>query len=145
VGKVIIAADLGHFRAYRVVRNPMESPRVELIESYDSIEAHGKLSEKVTDQAGRFSRKSGSQKAKGSPEPHNLELELQRKMIRSIAEGIGAVLQREGNPNWYLAAEKQITNQLIESLDSVPKAKLTKSLTVNLTKVKAPEILSRFE
>jgi hypothetical protein len=52
--KIIILADLGHFKAYKVTQNPRESPRISLIKSYDSVEGHSKLGDILTDAAGRF-------------------------------------------------------------------------------------------
>lgn len=144
--KIIIVADLGHFRAYRVIRNDMESPRVELIESYDSVEAHGKLSEKLSDDAGRFGMSGGKNgSAKGYGEPHKMELEMQKKVIRLMAGDVNSIVAREGFPRWYLAAGEKINSQLIEYLGTEAKSRLSKNLTSNLTKVKAPELLARFE
>jgi hypothetical protein len=144
--KIIIVADLGHFRAYRVIRNKRESPRVELIESYDSVEAHGKLSEKLSDDAGRFGMSGGKNgSAKGYGEPHKMELEMQKKVIRLIAGDVDSIVAREGFPRWYLAAGEKINSQLIEYLGAEAKARLARNLTSNLTKVRAPELLARFE
>ncbi len=52
--KKIVAVDLGHFKAYRRTKEPMESAKITLVESYDSIEGHGKISEKLSDKTGRF-------------------------------------------------------------------------------------------
>lgn len=146
MGKIIIVADLGHFRAYRVIRNEMESARVELIESYDSVEAHGKLSEKLSDDAGRFGMSGGKNgSAKGYGEPHKMELEMQKKVIRLMAGDVDSIVAREGFPRWYLAAGEKINGQLIEHLGTEAKARLSKNLNANLTKVKAPELLARFE
>ena len=52
---IIITADQGHFKAYRVTEDsPDISPRVTLIESYDSIEGHGKLGDKLSDAECRW-------------------------------------------------------------------------------------------
>jgi hypothetical protein len=42
---IIITVDLGRFKAYRVTRNPFGSPTIDLLESYDSLEGHGKIAE----------------------------------------------------------------------------------------------------
>ncbi|MDA8077351.1 MAG: host attachment protein [Nitrospiraceae bacterium] len=145
MGKIIIVADLGHFKAYRVVKNPLESPRVELIENYDSIEAHGRFAEKVTDTAGRFGMAGGRKgAAKGYGEPHHMELEMQKKVVKLIAGDINAIIAREGYPRWYLAAEKRIHSQVLENLNPEVKTKLVKKITSDLTKTKAPDILARF-
>jgi hypothetical protein len=144
--KVIIAVDLGHFKAYRVTKKDLESPKIQLIESYDSIEGHGKLSDKVTDKAGREGMGGGKNgAAKGYGEPHNMELEMEKKAVRLIARDINTIIKKEGAPKWYLAATKMINSQIIENLESDVKAKLDKNITSNLTKTDKTDIMKHFK
>ena len=82
---IIITADLGHFKAYRVTEDPPDiSPRVTLIESYDSVEGHGKLGDKLSDAGGRFRRSAGKDEvAKGSGERHNIELGKGKETLKN--------------------------------------------------------------
>ena len=144
--KVIIAVDLGHFKAYRVTKKDLESPKIQLIESYDSIEGHGKLSDKVTDKAGRDGLAGGKNGApKGYGEPHDMELEMEKKAIKLIARDINTIIKKEGAPKWYLAATKMINSQIIENLESDVKAKLDKNITSNLTKTDKTDIIKHFK
>jgi hypothetical protein len=144
--KVIIAVDLGHFKAYRVTKKDLESPKIQLIESYDSIEGHGKLSDKVTDKAGREGMGGGKNgAAKGYGEPHNMEHEMEKKAVRLIARDINTIIKKEGAPKWYLAATKMINSQIIENLESDVKAKLDKNITSNLTKTDKTDIMKHFK
>lgn len=144
--KVIIAVDLGHFKAYKVTKKDFESPKVQLIESYDSIEAHGKLSDKLSDTSGRFGMGGGKNgAAKGYGEPHNMELEMEKKAARLIARDINAIILKEAPSKWYLAAGKKINSQILEGLDSSVKARLDKNITSNLTKTDKSEIIGHFE
>ena len=144
--KVIIAADLGHFRAYSVTKDEWESPRVELIESYDSTEAHGRLSEKYSDANGRFGMMGGKKgAASGNGEPHNIRLEAEKRMTKLIAKDINALIRREGNGGWYFAAPEEINRQILGGLDPLVKGKLSKNISEDLTKTKKSEILSHFE
>ena len=144
--KIIIAADLGHFRAYSLTKDKWESPRVELIESYDSTEAHGKLSEKYSDANGKFGMMGGKKGAAcGNGEPHNVRLEAERRMTKLIAKDINTLIGREGNGRWYLAAPEEINKQIVECLEPSVKNKLSKNLTEDLTKIKKSEILGHFE
>jgi hypothetical protein len=143
--KLIITVDLGHFKAYKVTKNDLESPHIQLIESYDSIEAHGKLSDKVTDTSGRFGMGGGKNgAAKGYGEPHNMELEMEKKAAKLIAKDINAIVKREGAPKWYLAASKMINSQILDNLESVVKAKLDRNITSNLTKTDKIEVMKHF-
>lgn len=144
--KVIIVTDLGHFRAYSVTSEKWESPRVELIESYDSTEAHGKLSEKYSDANGRFGMMGGKKGAAcGNGEPHNIRLEAEKRMTRLIAKDINALINKEGIDRWYLAAPDEINRQIVEYLDSSVRGKLSKNISEDLTKTRKSEILGHFE
>ncbi|MEF9427169.1 MAG: host attachment protein [Candidatus Mariimomonas ferrooxydans] len=125
MNKIIIASDLGHFKAFRVTKEPLESPRITLIKSYDSIEGHGKLGDKLSDSAGGYMRKGGKNEvAKGYSEPHNLGLEIQKKIIKMIAKDINTLIDSEDCKKWYLAAGKKINSQIIKNLKPEIKARL---------------------
>ena len=144
--KLIIAVDLGHFKAYKVSTDSPGSPVIDLIESYDSMEGHGKLSEKLSDGAGRFAMSGGKNgSAKGYGEPHNIELESEKKTAKLIAKDIAAIIGREGIKKWWFAAGDKINNLVIENLGPDIKAKMDKNITLNLTKAKKSEILKHFE
>jgi hypothetical protein len=51
---LIVVADRGSLKAYRVAETPTRGPSLQLVQAFDLTEAHGKLLDKVTDQAGRF-------------------------------------------------------------------------------------------
>lgn len=142
---VIIVADLGHFKAYRVTREARESPRVQLIESYDSVEGHGKLVDKFSDMAGRFGRGGGhDEAAMDSGERHTIELEIEKRLVRMIAEDIESVIIREECKKWYLAANGEINRQIVEHLKHEVREKLEKNVAADLTKIEKSEILSHF-
>ena len=142
---IIITVDLGHFKAYRITKELMESPRVTLIESYDSIEGHGKLSDKLTDSAGRFGR--GGRKNESvmdSGERHSIELEKEKRLIKMIANNIDDLIAREKCEKWCLAAGEKINRQIIENLAPAVKAGLDKNITADLTKVAKSDISGHF-
>jgi len=144
--KIIIVVDLGHFKAYRVTKNPMESDRTELIKSYDSVAGHGKLTDKLSDDAGRFGMRGGKNgSAKGYGEPHSLQLETEKKLIKMMAKDINDLLNREKCSKWWLAAVRKINKKIIENLTPDIKAKLDKNITADLTKVAKSDILSHFQ
>jgi hypothetical protein len=146
MAKVIIAVDLGHFKAYKVVKNELESPKIQLIESYDSVEAHGRLSDKLSDTSGRFGMAGGKNgAAKGYGEPHNMELEMEKKAAKLIAKDINSIISKEAPSKWYLAASKKLNSQILDGLESGVKAKLDKNITSNLTKTDKSEIMKYFE
>jgi hypothetical protein len=144
--RLIIAVDLGHFKAYKVSTDSPGSPKIKLVESYDSIEGHGKLSEKVSDGAGRFGVSGGKNgAAKGYGEPHNIELEAEKKAARLIAKDIIAIIGKEGIKKWWFAAANKLNSLIMENLDPDIKAKMDKNINSNLTKTNKSEILKHFE
>ncbi len=146
MAKLIVVVDLGHFKAYRVSKNPNESAIVDLIESYDILDTHGKAMEKVTDAEGSFCRGGGKGRtATGSGEPRNLELEVEKKVIRRIADDINMLVRKEGCAKWYLAAGDRINNQIVEYLDPSIKGKLDKNIRADLTKSDKSRIVGYFE
>lgn len=144
--RLIIAVDLGHFRAYKLSTDSPGSPKINLVESYDSVEGHGKLSEKVSDGAGRFGVGGGKNgAAKGYGEPHNIELEAEKKAARLIAKDIAAVIGREGTKKWWFAAAHKLNSLVLENLDTEVKSNLDKNVNANLTKTNKSQILKHFE
>lgn len=94
--KLIIVADLGLLRVYREVKRPQDrEPHLELIEELKPEAAHEKLSDQVTDQAGRFPRGSGANMTTGdlsAGERLNLDAEQTRRLISRLAETINVQL-----------------------------------------------------
>jgi len=106
---------------------------------------HGKLGDKLSDAAGRFSRGGGKDEvAQGSGERHNIGLETEKKIIKMIAKDIGAVVDSEKCEKWYLAAGKKINNQIVANLKPEVKARLDKNIAANLSRIEKSEILSYF-
>ena len=145
--RVIVTADLGHFKAYRVTEEEGESPRVELIRSYDLPEARQRSSEKLSDSAGRFKRAGRPTEGgrAGYGERHNMQSEAQRRIIRQTAQSINMTVQAEDCGKWYLASSKSINKGIVEALDPAVRSRLRLNLRNNLTGIKKSEILGYFE
>ncbi len=146
MSKIIIVVDLGHFKAFKVTKAQMESPRITLIESHDSIDARTKLGDKLSDSAGRFKRGEGQRtEAKGYGEPHNMKIEFERRLTKQIANEISTLITKEDSHNWDLSAPGRINGKIIEHLAPNVKSKLGKSITADLTMTAKSKILSYFE
>src|SRR5438552_846879 len=53
--KLVVVTDLGSFKAYKLEVNGLhKTPRLELIEEFNLVEAHGKMSDRLSDLAGRY-------------------------------------------------------------------------------------------
>lgn len=145
MSKLIFVCDLGHFRAYRLSKTDLGTAKLDMIESIDSVEAHGKFSDKLSDRAGNFGRTVGqAAAARGSGEAHNIVSETEKRVIKKIAGFINKIVKDENPNGWYLAAEKSINGQLQDSIDTEVRLKLEKQVQANLTKSEKSEIIKRF-
>ena len=94
--KILLVADLGHFKAYRFEESRQFSrPRLALFHEWQSSEVNH-LVDEVTDRAGQFRKGSfptgPSETSDG--ETHNLFLERRRKSLRAVAKLIDKIVQR---------------------------------------------------
>jgi hypothetical protein len=146
---LVVVADLGCFKAFRLETNHLyRAPRLELLEQFDSEEAHGKLVEKVTDLGGRFPRGASGPQATGAMsdgERHNLESEMRKRLVRQLARRLNILARSHDDVDqWLLAASKEINHQLLEELDPQVRAKIQKNVHADLTKLERAEILRHF-
>lgn len=144
MGKMVFVVDLGHFKAYNLTSTDQATPQLELIESFDSLAAHGKMSDKVSDGPGKFGGRGGGEwSAKGYGEPHNAETEGQKRQIKVLGQAISDQVKKSNPDSWYLVAERSILKQLVETLEPDAAATLTKQVASNLTKAGKNEIIQR--
>jgi hypothetical protein len=139
--KIIVLADLGRVKAFRVIPDMMTSkPRMELVYDCEFPEAHHRVMDMVTDMAGAFpvSGKPGA----SIGEDHNLRVETERRLIRQVAEKIGELVR--GQRCWYLAAAENINGRIVELLNPEVRAALFKNLTADLVKTRKQELLDHF-
>lgn len=146
MAEIIIVTDAGYFEAYEVIEEVMESPRLEMIKKFANVDARTKLGEKLSDQPGRFGRdQGGGSVVKSYGEPHNLEQEIEKNVIKTIAEEINKIINKYKPKKWYLAAEKTINNRIVEKLEDSVQNKLAKNVKADLTKKGKKELLSYFK
>lgn len=145
---LLIVADLGLLRAYRETQNVADrTPHLELIEELKLERAHQKLSDQVTDQAGRFPRGAGAGNISGdlsAGESLNSEFEQSRRLIGQLAGRINALLAKDNVTRCSLAVSGAIHKQLLEALDPKARAKIVQSLASNLTKTDPQALAGHF-
>ena len=145
---MVVVAELGGFKAYRVENNNhlAREPRLEILEQYENAEAHGHLVDKVSDLSGRFPRGTGTKAggAMSDGERHNIELETRRRLVRQLAHRLNTLARGQDIERCFLAASKEINHQLLEELDPQLRAKIEKNIPADLTKLERAEILRRF-
>jgi hypothetical protein len=142
--KLIIVADLGLLRAYKQVQGLGDrEPHLKLVEELEPEAAHQKLSDQMSDQAGRFPKTAGPNIVTGdlsAGERLNLETEQVRRLISQLAERINALLADESVTSCSLAASAPIHKQLLEELSEKERAKISQVLASNLSKINPSEL-----
>ena len=145
---LLIVADLGLLRAYREVENLADrQPHLELIEEFEPESAHRKLSDQVTDKAGRFPRGGGAAHTSGdlsAGENLHAEAEEERHLISNLAGRINALLSDKTVIRCSIAISGAIHNQLLEAIDPKVLAKIGKVLASNLAKTPPSELQAHF-
>lgn len=144
---MIVAANLGFVKAYRVVETPTRGRKLELVEGIDFPEAHGHYADKVTDMAGRFpvSEAAGGAAPMATGETLRAELEAQRRLTRLVAGQIETILERERPEWWNFAATSEIQQAILHQMAPELRARLVRTVSADLTKAPAEEVLEHFE
>src|SRR5215207_5591825 len=104
----IIVADRGNLKAFRVEKVPNgRAPRLQLVEALTLTDAHMKISEINTDMSGRFPVTSMAAQSQGRhqnsiSDPH-LDLEIDKRIVKQLAEHISSILRHEQPGSWSFA------------------------------------------
>lgn len=146
--KLIILTDLGSLKVLRLTHHELTGkPQLKLVEQRDPVAPHLRVSDIVTDQAGRFPMKNGGmgtgQMSNG--ENHHLEQESQRRTLKLLAETIEEVIEEQGVKDWYFAANAQIDEKILDLLPAATRSRLQRQVRSDLTKIETGKILSYFE
>ena len=140
---LMIAADLGQLKAYRVVHDPDEpSPTIDLIGDEDFENDHSRFANRDTDQAGQFpSGPSGM----AAGERHGESEEARRVQLGKVASAIDLLAHSEPGSRILLAAPKPIIQQLLDLLATDVRDRIQKELALGLTKEPKLKLLQRFD
>jgi len=147
--KLIIVADLVLLRAYRQSQNANDlQPHLQLIAELKPKAAREKMSDQVSDQAGRFPRGGGAGGASGdlsAGESLQQEGEQEHRLIQRLAETIDALLADDEVTGCLLAVSAPIHQQLFDVLKPNTRDKIRQVLASNLAKADPTELLGHFE
>jgi hypothetical protein len=142
--KLLMVADLGLLKAFRMEQYETGSPRLVPIEQLSLEPAHLHLTDRITDSAGRRATHPGSRGGGTMADRHNLELEVRRRLVKQIARKIEEIVGGEGADGWWLAANKEILRPILEALPQSLRARAETQVPRDLTKLEPKEILNHF-
>ena len=140
---IIVATDLGAFKAYRLDRTQMNTPRLELIEEMELVNGHGRLGDKLTDQAGRYAIPMQSM-AMSYGERQKIGLELKRRLIKQIAGRLTKLANRRDVEEIYFSAASEVNEMILEEAGPQVRRKIEKNVASNLAKLDKNQLLRHF-
>ncbi len=150
VGDIVIVANLGEMKVYQANPRDLEAEaglkpqniKLDQVNAIDYVEAHWKLKDIVTDEAGRFKADAGKMGGNAG-ERHELEKKMEEDVIKALADDITKIVAEYNPPKYFLALPQTIFNRVWERVGSDAKAKLFRYVEEDLTKTdrnKLPEI-----
>jgi hypothetical protein len=144
---LVIVADRGGLKAYRINETPTRGPSLQLVQAFNLTDAHGRLLDKVTDQAGRFPVSNGAGAHHGQAsiaERTQLETETERRLCKQLADRIVDVVSRNGKECWSFAAASEIHNAIVDLLPAAVRERIVEHENADLVKVEPAKLTSRF-
>jgi hypothetical protein len=143
---LIIVADRGTLKAYRVDETPTRGPSLHLIQAFNITDAHGKLVDKVSDQAGRFPVADGAGTHHGASisERTQLETETDRRIYKELAEQIVKIIDRSGKEGWSFAAPAGIHSAIVDLLPRNARDRIVEHVKSDLVKVEPSKLPTHF-
>ncbi|MCX6967361.1 MAG: host attachment protein [Verrucomicrobia bacterium] len=143
---VIVAANLGHLKAFRVAETPTRGRKLELVNETEFPEAHGRFLDKVTDMAGRFpvTEGPGPGTAMSTGEALSAELEIHKRLIQLVAERITTILNSERPEYWHFAANAEVHQAILNALAPELRERVVRHVHADLTKAPPSEVLAHF-
>src|ERR1041385_6328456 len=143
---LVIVTDRGSLKAYRVNDTPTRGPSLQLVQAFNITGAHGRLIDKVSDQAGRFSVSNsagGHHGAASIDERTRLEVEADRRIQRELADQITRIVSGNGKEGWAFAAPAEIHGAIVDLLPPAVRDRIVEHVKSDLVKVEPAKLISR--
>ncbi|QOY55509.1 host attachment protein [Candidatus Sulfurimonas marisnigri] len=138
--KLIIVADLQHFKLFSSNQSPFGMEFVELIEGSESLDIYQRFGKKILDLEENYIEIEASNYG----ESHKIVLEWEHRRFEEIGKQISKVLKKYSHESWYFAAPLAINNQILDLVDVDEKKKMKINLNSNLTKIENNRLIKHF-
>ncbi len=143
---LIIVADRGSLKAYRVDETPTRGPSLQLVQAFDLTDAHGRLLDKVTDQAGRFPVGDGGsgRHMNAIAERTQMEAETDRRIHKQLAERIVELVKADGVSGWSFAAPGSCHKAIIDLLPGEVRDRVVEHVKSDLVNTEPAKLIPHF-
>ena len=148
--RLLILADLGHLKAYRLLYNaPGLRPKMELITTFNTQEASGRMKDKLTDSPQMFRSDAppgDTQSVRSSGERHTMELEFARRAVKEIGQHISQIILHEPDAEeCILSARKEIHGHLLDHIQPQARNRIVVNWPEDLTNLPTGALVDRVE
>ena len=141
---LIIVTDRGSLKAYKVSETPTRGPHLQLVQAFDTTEAHGRYQDKLTDQAGAFPNGAAPGQGNSVAERTGIENENDRRIYKQLADSISEIAEREGRDGWSFAAPASIHSAVVELLPAGVREKIVEHVKSDLVKIEPAKLPAHF-
>ena len=126
---LIIVADRGSLRAYRVQETPTRGSHLELVQAFE-----------VTDVMDAAS----TQHETPMTDWPALEAEMDRRVCKELATEIAKIVERDAGEGWSFAAPESIHRKIVEQLPPEIRERIVEHVESDLVKLPAAALPSHF-
>jgi len=147
---LIIVADRGNLKAYKVDEAPGRGASLQLVQAFALTDAHGLYQDKLTDQAGRPPVSGGGDAAGGGrhtngvAERQGLAAETDRRIHKQLAEHVEEIVRREAPVGWSFAAPASIHAAVLDLVASEVRDQIVEHVKADLVKIEPAKLSAHF-
>ncbi|MEY2527506.1 MAG: hypothetical protein QOE73_2277 [Verrucomicrobiota bacterium] len=141
---LVVVADRGSLKAYRVDETPTRGPSLHLVQAFNTTEAHGKLIDKVTDFAGRYAADGAGAHPGASIAETKLENETERRIYKQLADQISKIVKSDGFEGWSFAAAADIHGAIVNLLPGDVRDRIVEHVKSDLVKIEPARLHTHF-
>jgi hypothetical protein len=144
---LVVVADRGGVKAYKVNETPTRGPSLQLVQAFNTTDAHGKLVDKVTDVAGRFAQteSAGMQRGQASvAERTQLDAEFDRRIYKQLADEITKVVKSDGVEGWSFAAPSEMHKAIVDLLPNEVRDRIVEHVKSDLVRIEPAQLRQHF-
>ena len=126
---LIVVADRGSVRAYRVEETPTRGPHLKLVQAFE-----------VPDVMNAASMRHSTPMTDWP----QLEAEMDRRVCKELAAEIAKIVERKPGESWSFAAPESIYSNVVEHLPPAIRERIVEHVESDLVKLPAAALLSHF-
>src|SRR5436309_12757815 len=137
---LIIVTDRGSLKAYKVSDTPTRGPSLQLVQAFDTTDAHGRYQDKLTDQAGAFPGGAAPGQMNSIAERTGIENENDRRICKQLADSIVEVVEREGKDGWSFAAPTASHSAVLDQWPPKIRDRIVEHVKSDLVKIEPAKV-----